>query len=92
MKTENNVLICYEREMNYIAKQIKNIFRFRDVYVNFSLRDLYYTITFADSPLLENKLGFLHRRKFINLEELKTKSYLTILKEICDYLIDEMEL
>lgn len=82
----------YDNEINYIVKQIKKIFNFRTVLVNFNLRDLYYAITFIDSPLLENKLGYLHRIKYISLEELRTKSYLTILKDLSNFLIEEMEL
>lgn len=85
METENNRLICYEKEINYIAKQIKIMLNLDEVFVEYYPRGLLYRITFVGHPL------FTFRVKIIHLEELIAKSYITILKEIIYFLIDQME-
>lgn len=86
MKTENNVLICYEREINYIAKQIKMIFRLAKVEVVHDIIGNYFLITFKDHPLFD----IISKR--ITYFELATKSYKQIIHEISKYLIGNMHI
>ena len=81
-----NTYSYYDNEVNYIVKQIKTIFNLHAVFVEFNLKGLCYKLTFIGHPL------FTFRVRIILLEELRAKSYLTILKEISNFLIDEMEL
>lgn len=81
-----NVDLYYNNEINYIVKQIKAIFNLDAVSVELSLKNLCYKLTFIGHPL------FTFRVKIILYEELRTKSYLSIIKEISNYLINEMEL
>ena len=79
------VYAYYDNEVNYIAKQIKTIFNFHAVFVEYNPKAMWYIISFVGHPLLT------YRRTIINLEELRTASYLLILKRITDFLIDEMK-
>lgn len=86
MKTENNILICYEKEMNYIAKQIKIIFCLAKVEVEHDIIGNYFLMVFKGHPL------FNIASQRITHFELATKSYKQIIHEISKYLIVKMDI